>query len=80
MHIRCTEYGIRPVLIPWGAIMKSDPEEYGNLGCLQTTQHYTPDNSTLHIHHCENLKYNKSNPVTGFLICRMPSIIKPTSV
>jgi hypothetical protein len=79
MHIRCTEYGIRPVLLPWGAAMKSDPE-YGQLGCLQTTQRYNPYDSNLLIHHCENLKYNSSNPVTGFLICKMPSIKKNFSL
>jgi hypothetical protein len=56
--------------------MKSNPEEYGCLGCLQTAQHDNPEDSTLHIHHCENLKYNKSDPVTVFLIHKMPSIKK----
>jgi hypothetical protein len=31
----------------------------------QTTQHYIPDDRTLHNHHCENLKFYKKYLVLG---------------
>jgi hypothetical protein len=46
-----------------------NPEDGGdmflqNTGILQTTYHYNPEDCTLHIHYCENLKSKTQNYIT----------------